>query len=200
MSSVDHQRGGRHIIRSRALLALVCAFGLTSMSQAGSHTVAGAGGAIAGTSTRSGTIIDGVFTTGPAVGCGLQPDCAAWLAAGCSAALAGVDPAWHASIVDVTDRAGTSARFAIARGVGESVILGGVVVQFWTAACTELPGSWSSFWDCHGPPCYSEARYLAGARFGRERVRTTLSIPERAAWMTISAKDNLNLDWTLGGS
>lgn len=146
----------------------------------------------------SGTIVDGIFTTGPAVGCELAPDCAAWRAAGCPGALAGVDPAWHASIVSVRERAGTARAFEVRRGRGESLLLGGVVVQFWTRSCTPLGRPWSSFWSCRlDPACSSQRRYANGLRLGSEWVRTTLVIPSGAAWMTVSANDNLNIRWSL---
>jgi hypothetical protein len=154
----------------------------------------------AGVAPLSGTIIDGVFTTSPAVGCHVAPDCAAWAAAGCPGALAGVDPALHASIVAVEGRAGTPRAFEVRRGTGESILLGGVEVQFWTNRCTEIQPSWNSFWDCRlDPACSSKRRYVdgTGLYIGREWVRTTLSIPAGSAWMTVSANDNLNIDWTL---
>lgn len=154
----------------------------------------------AAATTLSGTIVDGTFTTASAMSCALQPDCAVWLAAGCPSALAGIDPAWHASIVGVADRAGTPRVFEVRRGTGESVILGGVVVEFWTSDCTTLEPSWSSFWgpwNCEYPACGSEPRYLENLRLGSERAWATLRIPAEAAWMTISANDNLNVVWTL---
>lgn len=146
---------------------------------------------------RSGTIVDGVFTTGPAIGCGVQPDCAAWLVAGCPAAVAGLEASWHAAIVPVGADAGEERRFVIRRGRGESVIFGGVVVEFWTRGCDLLPGSWRSFYDCFPPACSERHRELMGMRLGVDRMRTTLHIPDGAAFMTISANDNLNIVWSL---
>lgn len=148
-----------------------------------------------------GTIIDGLFTTGYSRGCDAQPDCFAWVTAGCPPELARIDPAWHTSIAAVASRAGTARAFEVRLGSGASVMIGGVVVQFWTEGCVELPPAWES-WNCSyggvsDPECTTKQRIIAGARLGREWTRTTFSIPKRATWMTVSAHDNLNLQWTL---
>lgn len=203
---------GRRAVRTalEALLAVAIGVGLVvnvPTADAGGLTSAGrepevssASTGLSGTGSSeaslSGTIIDGLFTTGYAMGCLGTPDCTAWVAAGCPAHLAGIDPAGHTSIVSVATRAGTSRVFEVRRGTGESILLGGVKVQFWTKDCTELHPSWHSVYDCHGA-CSSEARTIDGISIGREWTRTTLSIPARAAWMTVSANDNLNIRWTL---
>lgn len=155
--------------------------------------VSSASTGLSGTGSReaslSGTIIDGLFTTGYAMGCLGTPDCTAWVAAGCPAHLAGIDPAKHTSIVSVATRAGTSRVFEVRRGTGESILLGGVKVQFWTNGCTELQTSSHS--------ASSTARMVNGIRLGRHWTRETLVIPDSATWMTVSANDNLNIEWTL---
>lgn len=159
---------------------------------------------------RSGRIASGVLTTSPAVDCSLVPDCRAWLQTGCRPTLAGRDPAWLASIVDVRDLAdGTTPRMLVIRpGAPAGRIIGGVFVQFWRDHCIELrSASWHSFWDCGAaanpyrrygprPPCRKTRS--ANAVVGLEQVQTTLTIPPGVAWMTVSANDNVNLTWQLG--
>ena len=174
------------MVRSIGRLALAALMALA---------IGGASQAQALAPTRSGTIIDGVFTTGPASSCTFQADCALWVARGCPADQSAVNPSLHAAIVDVRDRAGTTSAFEIRNGAGQGVIIGGVFVQYWTTGCDRLEPQWRSFYDCEGPPCDSERGGPLGLR---ERTWTTLSIPASAAWMTISANDNLNIDWTLG--
>ena len=139
---------------------------------------------------RSGTILSG---TGPSPanlwvrgmeGCVGAPTCAAWLQTGCDGALAGADPALHASIVDVAEVADTERRLDIQGGVG--INWGRVIVQFWTDGsenpmavlwCKELFAN-ESLWDCaHG---------------------CTVRIPPGAKFMTVSSSpDNTKVDWTL---
>lgn len=158
----------------------------------------------------SGTIISGVLTTGPAVECGLQPDCLPWLQSGCQPALAGSDPAWLTAIVDVTRRADGRTRqtLVIRTGPPHGRILGGVFVQFWRSDCTEVrSASWHSFYDCgpgrdpyrpYGPRPPCEQHRTADAIGHRlDWVRTRFRIPRGVAWMTISANDNINIRWSL---
>src|SRR5688500_8439240 len=83
---------------------------------------------------RKGRILSGVFTTGPAGPCSWQPDCIAWRASGCHPALAGADPAWLTSIVDVRELADgvTDRVFEYGPGRPVGVDPGGVFIEFWT--------------------------------------------------------------------
>lgn len=148
---------------------------------------------------RSGTIT-GWGITWPASGWGVStfdgraldcqsgnPECLAWLTSGCSAALAGRDPAVTASIVDVAKLAdGRTARtFAWRAGDPVGPAAGGVVVQLWRKDCTEIRASkWrSALW---GRSSLSANRHHA-----------TFVIPRDAAWMTVTTNDTANLRWTL---
>jgi len=170
-----------------------------TMVVAAAVMIGGAGPAIGASDppVRSGTIIDGVFTTGPAGRCTFQADCIAWRASGCSETFADVPVAAHTAVVDVRDRAGSERTLQIERGDGASLIIGGVFVEYWSGFCVKLEPEWRSFYDCVAPTCTAEPVTTGVVRVGRERVTATLQIPPSAAWMTISANDNLNLDWSL---
>jgi hypothetical protein len=139
---------------------------------------------------RMGTIIDGLFLMGPGStpGCADSPDCAAWLAAGCPAEVAGQDPAVEASIVDVAALAnGDEHRFTVGRGEPVSLEWGeGVVVQFWTKRCERIPfAGWRS-------------KEWVGYGRWESQHETMLTIPPGAAWMTVvPGYDNLNITWRL---
>jgi hypothetical protein len=97
--------------------------------------VPGAGlGAKASVPVRSGTIVGPnptmVFLGPPS--CQGTPNCTAWLASGCDPRLAGQDPGLHASIVDVSELAGSRRRLEGADGW-----LSGVT-QFWSSTCGQL--------------------------------------------------------------
>lgn len=162
----------RSLTRARlaaVLLASVVAIGVPSTSVAASTPV------------RSGTIVGGVFTTGPSADCSFQPDCRAWLESDCHPALAERDPAWLASIVNVSDLGSKKTRvFAFSYGQPAGVVAGGVVVQFWSKRCHYLDG-WSSM-----------------SRVTWYNARTKIfKFPTGTHWMTVSASDNLHLSWTL---
>ncbi|HUQ40527.1 MAG TPA: hypothetical protein VM030_10270 [Acidimicrobiales bacterium] len=155
----------------------------------------------AGEPLRSGTIVSGVgespvtFGVRGMEGCVGAPTCSAWLQSECSPALAGVDPALHASIVDVGALSdGRTLRSLKARTAVAGINWGSVIVQFWTETgvdsggwpypCREIMGSrvtWRS-------PCFRWG-------FGDS---CSFKIPASAKWMTItSSPDNTNLAWTL---
>jgi len=127
---------------------------------------------------RSGRIISGVLTTSPSWECRLVPDCLAWLASDCDPALAGRDPAWLASIVDVGAMADgvTRRTFWYGEAWPAGFVPGGMTVELWTAGCRKLDGH--RFWK--SPP----------RQFG-------LIIPASARWMTVTANDKVNATWTL---
>lgn len=141
---------------------------------------------------RSGSIISGTgqspanFWVRGMEGCVGAPACSAWLQSACQPALAGQNPALHASIVDVGDLADntTSRVLDVRSGIG--INWGGFIVQFWTETkipdpwqyCDEVTRSRLNSWEC-GALC-------------------TFRIPRDAKWMTITSKpDNTNIDWTL---
>jgi hypothetical protein len=126
---------------------------------------------------RSGRIVSGVLTTSPSWDCWMVPDCAAWLASGCDPALAGRDPAWLASIVDVRDLADSETTRTFWYGTAEPAGFdpGGMTVEFWTDGCHEIWGR--RFWD-------------------RNRD-FPVKVPVNAAWMTVTANDKINAAWTL---
>lgn len=158
----------------------------------------------------SGTIASGIVTTGPALECGLQPDCLPWLQSGCDPALAGRDPAALTAIVNVAGLAdGTTPRTLVIRPSSpQGRILGGAFVQFWRRDCTEVrSATWHSLYDCDPggnpyrplgsrPPC-EEHRTRDAIGQHLDWVRTSFPIPRGVAWMTISANDNLNIVWSL---
>src|SRR5688500_20387211 len=90
----------------------------------------------AATPLRAGTIVSGTGESPANVwvrgmeGCVGAPACSAWLQSGCSPALAGQDPALHASIVDVADLADTDRVLRFQSGIG--INWGSVIIQFWT--------------------------------------------------------------------
>lgn len=145
---------------------------------------------------RSGSIVSGTGETpvNPWVrgmeGCVGAPACSAWLQSGCHPALAGSNPAVHASIVDVGKLAGTDRVLTVQGGI--PINWGRFTVQFWTSTedlgsagiwCDEIaPGRLRS-WEC--APVY--------------RISPCpLRIPHGARWMTItSSPDNMNINWKL---
>ena len=138
---------------------------------------------------RSGTIVSGVYVTGPLGGCDMMPDCRAWLESTCNPALTGHDPSWLSSIRDVADLADGRTKRVFRWGAGDpaGLRMGGIVVQFWTEGCTEITDAdWYSWEDSGGPNCCSS------------KVRTVLRVPADAQWMTVSGStDNLHIVWTL---
>ncbi len=124
---------------------------------------------------RSGTIVGGLITTGGSHECGLLPDCLVWLAAECDPALAGHDPAWLTSIVDVADLAVDQRT----RVFEYESYFATAYLQFWTDGCTEIDGSRV---DSSAP---------------RFWTRKELKIPASARWMTVSGNSGLKLEWTL---
>ena len=129
---------------------------------------------------RSGRIVSGVLTTSPSWSCQFAPECAAWLMSGCDPALAGRDPAWLASIVDVRTLADSDRRFRY--GVDSvGVVPGGVSIEFWTAGCRRI--SWARVWP--------RMPWLGWTAW------THLPVPADAAWMTVTANDKVNLVWEL---
>jgi hypothetical protein len=138
---------------------------------------------------RSGTIVSGVFVTGPFGDCDSMPDCRAWLESGCNPALTGHDPAWLSSIEDVADLADGRTRRIFEWRAGDPVGLqwGGIVVQFWRQDCTQITsGHWRSWEHSYGPGCCWSLD------------RKALRVPTAARWMTVSGStDNLHVVWTL---
>jgi hypothetical protein len=145
----------------------------------------------------SGRIVNGVWSPGarsfveywitgptllgsvlPSPHCDAEPDCATWVASGCSPALAGRDPAWASSIEKVSHLAdGSTPRFFSS---SSSFRWGVLTIQLWDRGCTEIGGGWV----CGGwaPTC--------------NHLKTR--IPKGAVWMTIvSGGDNANTTWTL---
>ena len=172
--------------RGRALRHLLAAGALAMLAV----PMASPGPARAAEPVRSGTILSGTgsspanFWVRGMDGCVGAPACAAWLQTGCEPALAGSDPALHASIVDVAELAGSERRFGIRGGVG--INWGRVIVQFWTDGsenpmaalyCEELfatPSRWSCGYGC------------------------IVTIPAGAKFMTVSSgPDNTDIRWTL---
>lgn len=145
---------------------------------------------------RSGTIHGGVGETpiSPWVrgmeGCVGAPTCSAWLQSGCDPALAGVDPAMQAAIVDVGALADNRERTLALHP--EVVIFGArYTVQFWINSDDPLSGSWCKeildlrfqSWDCSASSTGRECRFR---------------IPAHAKWMTItSSPENAVTSWTL---
>lgn len=87
---------------------------------------------------RSGTILGGYTVGLGPMGCIGFPDCAAWLASGCDARLAGREPAVHTSIVDVGDLAGS---YRILRRDHPWLAN---TIEFWSAGCVvigSVPGN-----------------------------------------------------------
>ncbi len=139
---------------------------------------------------RSGTILSGTGESpgSPWVrgmeGCVSAPSCSTWLQSGCVPALAGGDPALHASIVDVADFAGGATPRVLDVRNGAGLNWGTVTVQFWTMTqywCAEVLGSRFDTWDCAG--------YRGECHF---------VMPREAEWMTITSRtDNTSISWTL---
>ncbi len=125
-------------------------------------------------------------------GCEYAVDCQAWLRSGCNPALAGVDPAVTASVVDVAGLAdGRTPRTlrTTAPTVPPWGLWPGGVVQLWRADCTQLhDAKWHTIgsdsrcaWDPH-PSLRCKA----------------FRIPTSARWMTITGYvTTVDLTWTL---
>ena len=152
---------------------------------------------------RSGTIEGGtgVRTSGgqpfenPAVqrsGCEYSADCLAWLVSFCQPALAGVDPAVTASIVDVGALADGRTRRTLqttAPTIPPWGLWPAAVIQFWGAGCTEIPGA-------------KQHMYGSSSRcewYPHPHMRcTALQIPTGAKWMTLSGyATTVHMSWTL---
>lgn len=137
-----------------------------------------------GTPVRSGTIIGGYYpfagvAPGPGPDCMATADCAPWVVAGCPAAMAGMNPALHTSIVDVRAIAGSRRAWTLRVDAAVPVgMLGGVSVQLWDFACTEIYQHGGDFWTA----------IESAARF---------KIPKEARWMTVASVDTPPLTWAL---
>ena len=122
-------------------------------------------------------------------GCEYSAECAAWLLSGCDPALAGVDPAPSASVVDVADSGGSRWPRSLhlsAPTVPPWGLWPGVVVQLWGADCTEIAKVHTIGDDV---PCEWA---------GGQSARCELRIPAEAAWMTLSAyATTAQLSWSL---
>lgn len=145
---------------------------------------------------RSGTIVSGTgetpvnFWVRGMEGCVGAPACSAWLQSGCHPALAGKNPAVHASIVDVGKLAGTDRVLTVDGGV--PINWGYFIVQFWTPTvdlgssgvwCHEVVRGRLSSWECAPRHAISPC---------------PIRIPADARWMTItSSPDNMNINWKL---
>lgn len=125
-------------------------------------------------------------------GCAHAADCQAWLLSRCNPALAGIEPAVTASIVDVGSLANGRTRrtlYTTAPKIPPWGLWPNVVVQFWRQSCTEIdiptfdtPGS--------GTRC----RYDPFPAIRCEGLR----IPRGAKWMTLSGTlTTAHLTWTL---
>lgn len=139
---------------------------------------------------RSGTIVSGTgatpvnFWVRGMEGCVGAPTCSAWLQSGCEPALAGADPALHASIVDVAELAGTERDLDIRGRVG--INWGYVIVQFWTDG-SENPMA----------ALFCQEVFAKPLRWGCD-YGCTVRIPADAKFMTVtSSPDNTNIYWTL---
>lgn len=149
-------------------------------------------------------MLSGVFTTGPAADCVVEPDCAPWLLSGCRPELATrTRVTWLSAVVDVRRLAdGTTPRtFTLRRG-SNGFILGGAHFEFWTRDCHRV-FAWHSFWDCARTPNPSW-RYDCETHddpnamtLNRQWVRTHFPIPTNVKWMTVSANDNLDVVWSV---
>ena len=183
----------------KALVAMVAA--ATVATTMAAPSVARPMPGTAATAQRSGRII-GSGDIGWNLPCGLAPDCAAWLQSGCHPALAGRDPAWMTSIVNVSALAdGKTGRFLTHRN---TVLWSGVRFQFWRGNCGELgecvstnlgertPGSG---YGLDGPLGCHWAEVGSGSSGSSAAVHFV--IPRRAKWMTISASSAVNTEWTL---
>lgn len=113
---------------------------------------------------------------------GVNPECRVWLDSGCDPAWAGRDPAVTASIQDISELADGRTARTFQWGSSTSG-WGGVVVQLWTADCTEIEDAkWRSR---VGTCCWTDLS------------ETTFAIPRQARWMTVTTNDNHMVEWTL---
>lgn len=152
---------------------------------------------------RSGTVVSGTGETpaSPWVrgmeGCVGAPTCSAWLQSGCAPAMAGADPALHASIVDVADLAdGVTARSYDQQQRG--LDSGPVIVQFWRT---------SSEYDVVDEPAGLDGQWceeLVSSRFTTPNCPRSRSggceivIPVAAEFMTVNPRpDRVKLEWRL---
>jgi hypothetical protein len=143
----------------------------------------------AGRPVRSGTILSGfnpgLAWIGPSPrGCGMVPDCAAWLASGCRSELSGRDPGLHTSIVDVAGLGSTRRAWSFL--VSPKPLPAGLPAQFFHGVSLEL---WSR--DCH-----SLSAMGLDWRNPVKRVDRFL-IPPRTRWMTVTSSDNTTVSWDL---
>ena len=126
-------------------------------------------------------------------GCEYAADCAAWLRSGCDPALAGVDPALTASIVDVAELADGSTRRSLemrAPSIPPWGLYPGAAIQFWRRDCTEIPDT-----DLH---TIGEEAMSCHGHVGSGSGWCELRIPAGATWMTLSGYvTTANLSWTL---
>ena len=140
--------------------------------------------------TRSGTIVGGwapgLAYLGPSPrGCMNTSECLAWRLSGCHPSLAGRNPGLHDSIVDVR---GLGSRTRVWRfdlspdgpTAAAPLVLGGLTVELWTAACQRL----------------GEVGTVPGSSEGIDEP-VHFRIPPAAAWMTVASSDNTTLRWTL---
>jgi hypothetical protein len=116
-----------------------------------------------------------------------MPDCAAWVASGCRAALAGRNPAFYSSIVDVRSLAdgSTERYFEAAPSNPVGVKAGGLMIEFWGHDCRRAAtlGWWDGV-DCRRTGLNSEC----AAEF---------TIQRGTRWMTVTSNGNAHMRWTL---
>lgn len=145
---------------------------------------------------RSGTIHGGVGETpiSPWVrgmeGCVGAPTCSAWLQSGCDPALAGMEPALQAAVVDVGDLADNTERTLTLHG--DLVVFGNrYTVQFWINSDDPLSGYWcEEIFDLRFRPWDCPHDYI--------RFECPVRIPPHAKWMTITASpETAAMSWTL---
>ena len=156
----------------------------------------------AGEPLRSGTILSGQGETAgnPWVrgmeGCVGVPTCSAWLQSSCAPALAGVDPALQASIVDVADLADgvTLRRIEVEEDAG---LNGGArMIQFWS-------GTGMEEWDVVDEPAGLDGEgcnELLEHRLDQWDgwYPSAFRIPAGATFMTISSStDTTHAAWSL---
>ena len=174
--------------------------GLTLALIVGTAAMSSAEPRAEGAPVRSGTILTGTgLETGGGQpwenamfersGCEYSAECAAWLLSGCDPALAGIDPAPTASVVDVTDIGGSrwprSLHLSGSR-VPPWGLWPGVVIQLWRGDCTEITKVHTIGTDV---PC----EWTDG-----QSVRCEVRIPAEAAWMTLSGYvTTAQLSWSL---
>lgn len=185
--------------RARRLIGAALAGLLTALAAPATFPVA----VLASEPLRSGTVVSGTGET-PAnpwisgmEGCVGAPTCSAWLQSGCAPAMAGADPALHASIVDVADLAdGVTARSYDQQQRG--LDSGPVIVQFWST---------SSEYDVVDEPAGLDGQWceeLVASRLTTSNCPRSRSggcevvIPVDATFMTVNPRpDRVKLEWRL---